>query len=243
MYKHFKILGLTLLFATLLVVNVSIASAFECADLNYQYGFTAKGPTDPNSSGGGTSTTPPASLADKLVVISEEPLGSPDNTTTFSCSRKIVCTGAEQPAPANSQNQPSPSTPTLKRECATTYTATSACSASTTKEINDQLAAGIKKGDTFTVCEPVMIYVSAAGTNLLYYYIGQVYRYMATLGGIIAVLIIIVAGVLRASAGDNTDRISKANAIITKCISGLVLLFLSAIILYVINPNFFVINS
>lgn len=85
-----------------------------------------------------------------------------------------------------------------------------------------------------------MIYISPAGTNLLYQYVGKIYTYMASIGGVIAVLIMIVAGILRATAGDRTEQVTQANKLMTKCISGLVLLFLSAIILYTINPNFFV---
>lgn len=246
MTKLLPKISLSILFLLLLGIAPLAMAAFTCKDLNYQYGFTPTGPGAPEGGSGssGSTTEPPASLADKLVVISEEPLGAPDNETTFNCARKIVCTGKKiTPTSTDSKAPPaSPSTPTLKRVCETTFDATSACSSTPKADIDKALAEGVKEGSTFTICEPVMVYLSVAGTNLLYYYIGQIYRYMATLGGIIAVLIMIVAGILRASAGDNSDRISKANGIITKCISGLVLLFLSAIILYAINPNFFVIK-
>lgn len=117
-----------------------------------------------------------------------------------------------------------------------------ACNGSSQQDINTQLSSGkVNATDQFTICEPVMVYVANAGNNLLYYYIGKVYRYAATLGGTLAVLIMIVAGVMYATAGDS-DRTGKAKDIITKCLSGLALLFLSAIILYTINPNFFTIT-
>jgi hypothetical protein len=94
----------------------------------------------------------------------------------------------------------------------------------------------------YTICEPIRVYVSGAGTELLYYYIGQVYKYIAMLGGLIAVLALILAGIMRATAGDNTNQIANANKIVTKCITGLIVLFTSAIILYTINPNFFIIS-
>lgn len=87
-----------------------------------------------------------------------------------------------------------------------------------------------------------MVYVTDAGTNLLYFYIGQIYSYVAFLGSLLAVLTLIIAGLLRTTAGSNTNQIGTANKLIEKCLTGLALLFLSSIILYVINPNFFVIS-
>jgi|GEM_PF-4044671 len=261
--KSTAILLLTLLMViqTPVVFGVEATSSptanFECINLNNQ---SASSTNTTSASVAyddkGNAVNVKGSLDDKLVVITEEPLGTADGKTTHLCARQIVCTGkpvtvtppkeptttkGKTPEKKEQTLPPTPAKPTLKRSCETTYVASSSCSATSKSEIDAALGRPVVDGEKFTLCEPVMVYVSPAGTALLYYYIGQIYRYMATLGGTIAVLILIVGGIMRASAGDSTDRISKANAIITKCISGLALLFLSAIILYAINPNFFVI--
>ncbi len=172
-------------------------------------------------------------FSDKMVVITEERLGAPDNKNTFNCYRKIECTiKPSDPAKAGEN---------LIRKCSTTFTTSSPSGCSNSKEIAEVLAKTPAENDTYTICEPIMVYVSGAGTELLYYYMGQIYKYIATLGGLIAVLALIIAGIMRSTAGDNTTQITEANKIITKSITGLVVLFLSAIILYTINPNFFVI--
>lgn len=189
---------------------------------------------------GDTKTEAPSNqFANKLVVIIEEPLGNADNKYTFKCFRKIEYTDA----PADPNAKPvDGKTPPAKKTFKTTYE--SSCSGDTASEIADKKtkAATEKKAiDNYIICEPVMIYLSDAGTDLLYYYIGQVYRYAAGVGGLLAVLILIIAGIMRTTAGDNTNQITQANNLVTKSITGLIVLFLSAIILYTINPNFFVI--
>jgi hypothetical protein len=175
-------------------------------------------------------------LADKLLVITEEPLGTADNETTFICYRQVICSIEKV-----QDTSKKPATTKDKRVCKTSYVG-SKCDAKSFDEISKIQSTPDSK-EAYTTCERIMVYLSPAGTNLMYYYIGQIYRYMAFLGGIIAVLTIIIGGLLRATAGDNSEQVSKANSIITKCITGLVLLFLSAIILYVINPNFFIITQ
>jgi type IV secretory pathway VirB2 component (pilin) len=170
------------------------------------------------------------SLSGKIAVITEEPLGIADKKFTFRCYRQTKC---NLHIDADKPNDPG------KRQCEVNYV-TSSCSNNPSDPAAFNAALKDIKQE-FTTCEPVMIYVSQLGTQLLYQYIGQIYRYMAGLGSILAVLFIIVAGVMMASAGDNNDQITKAKALMTKNITGLIVLFLSALILYVINPNFFVI--
>lgn len=188
-------------------------------------------------------TKPDTKFANKLVVITEERLGNPDNKFTFACFRKIECTAptatatAETP-PAESQTANPPAqttTPPPLRKCTTIYD--SACSGGMS---NAQISEAQKNKAGYTICEPVMVYLSDAGTDLLYFYMGQVYRYAAGIGGLLAVLILIIAGIMWTTAGDNTNQITMARNMITKSITGLILLFLTAIILYTINPNFFV---
>lgn len=205
-------------------------------------------------------TKPDTKFANKLVVITEERLGNPDNKFTFACFRKIECTaptgasGGSTPA-ANGGTSTPPSqpaggtsgtasgsaakdastTPPPLRKCTTIYD--SACSGGMS---NAQISEAQKNRAGYTICEPVMVYLSDPGTDLLYFYMGQVYRYAAGIGGLLAVLILIIAGIMWTTAGDNTNQITMARNMITKSITGLILLFLTAIILYTINPNFFV---
>ncbi len=177
-------------------------------------------------------TDPIPELKDKMLVVTEERLGAADDKNTFNCFRKIQCTVNKPDAATKGTTATD-----LIRKCEPTYTSSS-CTSTPAKDMETQM--GMKEGNTYTICEPIMVYVSAAGTELLYYYMGQIYRYTATVGGLLAVLILIVAGVMRSTAGDNTNQVTSANNLIKKCIYGLVVLFSSAIILYTINPNFFV---
>lgn len=181
-------------------------------------------------------------LKDKIIVITEEPLGSASgagNTTdggnsAFRCARKTECTPAPtSDAPAGAGNPAK-----QKRVCKATYVAPGDCSPTTGQKLTDAMSA---QDGTYTICEMVQVYVADGGTNLLYFYIGQIYRYFAWFGGILAVLIMIVAGFMQATAGDNTEQVNKAKTLLARCITGLVVLFLSAAILYIVNPNFFVI--
>jgi hypothetical protein len=89
------------------------------------------------------------------------------------------------------------------------------------------------------ICQRVQVFFSKSGAGLMYAYIGLVYKWAAGVIGIVCVLFLVLGGVQIAAAGDNTGKIDEAKQRIIQSIAGLVLLFLSAIILYTINPNFF----
>lgn len=93
--------------------------------------------------------------------------------------------------------------------------------------------------DNYTACQRVQVLYAPTGADLLYGYIGLIYRYAAGTIGIVSVLFLVWGGVMIATAGDNTGRIEEAKQKIYQSIAGLILLFLSAAILYTINPNFF----
>ena len=88
-------------------------------------------------------------------------------------------------------------------------------------------------------CKRVQVYFSDSGAGLLYSYAGRIYKWAAGTIGIVAVLFIVWGGVEIASAGGDSGKIEKAKERIMQSIGGLVILFLSALILYTINPNFF----
>jgi len=166
--------------------------------------------------------------ANKLIVITEEPLGNPLADFSSTCARQTKC----------SQGMFDSNNPKPIRKCFTKYTTPDNCKstvAPTTLDLHDQTK-------PLEYCEIVQVYFSDGGPSLLYGYIGAIYRYMAVLGGFIAVLALIIAGVMRSTSGDQPEMVTKANQLVTRVISGLIVLFLSAVILYTINPNFFVIS-
>lgn len=95
---------------------------------------------------------------------------------------------------------------------------------------------------TPVVCQKVQVYYAQSGTELLYTYVGRIYRWAAGTIGIVTVLFLIVGGIEMSTAGGDSGRIEKAKERITQSLAGLVILFLSALILYTINPNFFTIS-
>ncbi len=89
-------------------------------------------------------------------------------------------------------------------------------------------------------CQPVQILYAQSGTGLIYTYIGLIYRWAAGTAGIATVLYLTLAGVQMATSEGDSARYEKAKDHATNSIAGLVLLFLSALLLYTINPNFFI---
>lgn len=88
-------------------------------------------------------------------------------------------------------------------------------------------------------CREVQVILSKGGTTMIYYYIGTIYRWGAGLVGIIAVTLIIISGIQISTAGGEPDAINAAKKRILQSIAGIVVLFLSGLILYTVNPNFF----
>ena len=83
-------------------------------------------------------------------------------------------------------------------------------------------------------------YVSAAnGVDLINQYISMIYMWMASIVGIIAVLMIVVSGIQIIFGGASPELVSDAKNRITQSLLSLVLLFATAMILRTVNPNFF----
>lgn len=93
--------------------------------------------------------------------------------------------------------------------------------------------------DEKTNCKRVQVILASTGADLLYSYVGIIYRWAAGTIGIVSVLFLVVGGFEIATAGGDTGRMDKAKARIMQSLAGLVLLFLSALILFTVNPNFF----
>ncbi|MDA1061234.1 MAG: pilin [bacterium] len=89
-------------------------------------------------------------------------------------------------------------------------------------------------------CSIVQVLLSKGGTHLLYGYIGMIYQWGASMVGIIAVLIIVLSGIQISAAGGDQEAVTSAKKRILQSLAGIAVLFLSGLILYTINPTFFV---
>ncbi len=77
------------------------------------------------------------------------------------------------------------------------------------------------------------------GIDLFTNYIALIYKYAASIIGIICVLIIVISGVQISFGGANSELVNQGKERIMQAIFSLALLFLSALILKAINPGFF----
>ncbi len=89
-------------------------------------------------------------------------------------------------------------------------------------------------------CQRVQVLRAESGAELIYSYVGMIYKWAAGTIGIISVFTIVYSGIgIMASTGEG-GSIDKHKTRIMQSLLGLVILFLSGIILYTINPTFFV---
>jgi hypothetical protein len=89
-------------------------------------------------------------------------------------------------------------------------------------------------------CQRIQVIEADSGVNLLNQYVGMIYFWAAGTIGIIAVLTIVISGVQIMTAGGDSGKIDPAKTRIVQALFGLVILFLSGLILYTVNPTFFV---
>lgn len=87
-------------------------------------------------------------------------------------------------------------------------------------------------------CEKRQWIIGVSGAGIIKVYVKQIYSWGAGIAGFIAVVVIIISGVQIQISGVSGD-ISQAKQRIMQSIAGLVLIFLSGILLYTINPGFF----
>lgn len=90
-----------------------------------------------------------------------------------------------------------------------------------------------------SACNRVQIYYAQSGSDLIFSYAKRIYLYAAGIGGIFCVMYLIVGGIGLASSGGDSGGAEKGKAMITQSLMGLALLFLSALLLNFVNPNFF----
>lgn len=80
--------------------------------------------------------------------------------------------------------------------------------------------------------------IATSGAGIIKVYVKQIYRWAAGTVGFVAVVTIVISGIQISVSGVSGDITSAKDRII-KAISAIVLLFLSGLLLYTINPTFF----
>lgn len=91
---------------------------------------------------------------------------------------------------------------------------------------------------SFTSCEKRQWIIGTSGTGIVKVYVRQIFGFAAGLVGFLVVVNIVVNGIRISVSGVSGD-ISAAKDKIVQAIVALVLLFLSGVILYTVNPDFF----
>lgn len=89
-------------------------------------------------------------------------------------------------------------------------------------------------------CEYLQVITGESGFDLLTNYISIIYTWAAGVVGTIAVLVIVISSIQITVAGGNSGSVETARGRITQSLTGLAIVFLSGLILYIINPGFFV---
>lgn len=171
-----------------------------------------------------------------IISILEENIGTEtsfskdDQTNIINCVRQTKCyykTADTVESDDASTDDVAKQLSNKEIECTSSYT-----------EVGECTPSGAIGGEA-EFCDRVQAIVSKSGLSMLFSYIGLIYRWSAGLVGVISVMFLIYGGLRMMTAGDNTENIDKAKAKIVQSLAGLALLFLSAIILYTINPTFF----
>ncbi len=77
------------------------------------------------------------------------------------------------------------------------------------------------------------------GVDLIGNFVGVLYKYIASVIGIIAVLILVISGIQMVMGGVSSEAYEDAKGRVLQALLSIVLLFSSALILKTINPGFF----
>lgn len=88
-------------------------------------------------------------------------------------------------------------------------------------------------------CQRVQVLLTRGGSSALAGYVNVIYRWAASIVGIIAVTVIIISAIQISIAGGESTGIDEAKKRIMQSLLGIAILFLSGLILNFINPNFF----
>ncbi|MBA4336192.1 hypothetical protein C0416_00265 [bacterium] len=89
-------------------------------------------------------------------------------------------------------------------------------------------------------CQRIQILQADSGSNLIFKYVRMIYLWAAGTIGIISVFTLVYSGIGISAAGGDSAKIDEFKNRIMQSLLGLIVLFLSGLILYTINPTFFV---
>ncbi|MCD6109915.1 hypothetical protein J7J83_04120 [bacterium] len=91
-----------------------------------------------------------------------------------------------------------------------------------------------------TSCQRIQVIKADSGSDLIYKYVRMIYLWAVGTIGIISVFTLVYSGIGISMAGGDSGKIDNYKNRIMQSLTGLVILFLSGLILYTINPTFFV---
>jgi len=89
-------------------------------------------------------------------------------------------------------------------------------------------------------CQRIQVIQADSGSDLIFKYVRMIYLWAAGTIGIISVFTLVYCGIGISAAGGDSGKIDPLKTRIMQSLMGLVVLFLSGLILYTINPTFFV---
>lgn len=114
-----------------------------------------------------------------------------------------------------------------------------------TKECSNAGQAAVKNSKykdyqpRFSCREVQAILCNKGGTCMLYGYLTMIYKWGASMVGIIAVTVIVISGIQISAGGGDPEAVTSAKNRIIKSLAGIAVLFLSGLILYTVNPTFY----
>jgi hypothetical protein len=111
---------------------------------------------------------------------------------------------------------------------------------STNSQLVKSCAPSPQSGDTAkTLCKEVTVILAKGGTAMITGYVAMIYKWAAPIVAMICVLVIVISGLQLSFSGGDSGAVDSAKKRILQSIAGLAVLFLSSMILYTANPNFF----
>ena len=106
-------------------------------------------------------------------------------------------------------------------------------------KIQEKCVGGGDLGDSVS-CQRIQIIQANDGKDLIFKYVKMIYLWAAGTIGIISVFTLVYSGIGISASGGDSGKIDGFKNRIMQSLLGLVVLFLSGLILYTINPTFFV---
>lgn len=192
----------------------------------------------------GLCVTPEEKLKYSATVL-ETPIDSPEDTVSYDTGNR----GGVKGVINNGDG-------TMTKRCARfTQILNLAVSGSSTQQKTDQYLIkecppesdihdgyGQQANGNYYDCQGVTVIMSPleqGGIGVINVYVSLIYRWVAGIVGVIAVLIMIVSGIQIITAQGESEAISAGKKRIMQSIGGIALLFFASGILYIINPTFF----